>query len=376
MGRSIHRLFAIATTACLASTLQLQPSARSIAKPHLDFAAQAMATDFALQLNTDGQLMAARSGGRSGGGSFRGSSGSSSSSRSSGSRSRPAPRNNSSSPSRDPYYNPGYNPGPGPVIVPVPVNPGPNVYVNPGSGTTSGQAQSSADDGAGLIILIAILLVLGVSSFLIVFFVLRALRQPVGTRQEREINNDTVTISKIQVALLAEARYIQTELTKLSLEVDTDEEWGLLQLLQESALALLRSPENWSHVRASSQTVKSREEAEQMFNQLSIAERSKYTTETLTNVGGRVQRKDNYTPDPNKDPASYIVVTLLVGTADDRPLFGEVRTSDELKAVLEKLAAISSEYLMVFELIWTPQAESDSLTYDELLTEYTDMYQI
>ncbi len=35
-----------------------------------------------------------------------------------------------------------------------------------------------------------------------------------------------------------------------------------------------------------------------------------------------------------------------------------------------------SDYLMMFELIWSPQVETDSLTYDELLTEYTNMAQI
>ncbi len=31
------------------------------------------------------------------------------------------------------------------------------------------------------------------------------------------------------------------------------------------------------------------------------------------------------------------------------------------------------EYLMVFELIWSPQDASDSLTEEELLTEYSDL---
>lgn len=40
------------------------------------------------------------------------------------------------------------------------------------------------------------------------------------------------------------------------------------------------------------------------------------------------------------------------------------------------MASIRSDYLMVFELLWSPQTETDSLTYDELLTEYTEMVQI
>jgi uncharacterized membrane protein len=190
------------------------------------------------------------------------------------------------------------------------------------------------------------------------------------------IENDIVTVSRVQVALLAEARTIQAELTTLSEQVDTSTAEGLLQLLQETALALLRSPENWSHVLGSSETVKTREAAEGLFNQVAIAERSKYTVETLTNVGGRVNRSTNYQVDLDKDPASYIVVTLLVGSTHDQPLFAEVRTPEQLKDVLKALASMPADHLLVFELLWTPQVESDSLTYDELLTEYTDMVQI
>lgn len=197
-----------------------------------------------------------------------------------------------------------------------------------------------------------------------------------GSSAAQELENDTVTVSKIQVALLAQARSIQSQLTELSLNVDTDTSEGLMQLLQESALALLRSPENWTHVLATSQTVKSREDAEAIFNQVSIQERSKFSAETLTNVGGRVRQQKPVMPDLDDDPAAYIVVTLLVGTADDKPLFEEIRTAEALKDALEKLASISPDYLMVFELLWSPQAETDSLTYDELLTEYTDMVQI
>lgn len=190
-----------------------------------------------------------------------------------------------------------------------------------------------------------------------------------------ELDNNTVTVSKIQVALLAQAREIQADLTQFSLEIDTDTEEGLYQLMQESILALLRSPENWSHVLASSETVKSREAAEALFNQISVAERSKFSVETLSNVGGKVHRRD-FKPDPEEDPASYIVVTLVAGTAHDKPLFDKIQTEAALKESLQKLAAIPPDYLMVFELLWSPQDAQDSLTYEELLTEYTEMAQI
>lgn len=197
-----------------------------------------------------------------------------------------------------------------------------------------------------------------------------------GYTGNREIDNDTVTVTRLQVALLSQARYIQDSLTEYTLNADTDTTEGLTELLQESVLALLRSPENWSHVRVNSQTVKSREQATQLFEQISIEERSKFSAETLANVGGRVRRQ---AMPKNEDdaPASYIVVTLVLGTADDRPLFDEkIRTTQELQAALQRLGSITPEYLLVFELLWSPQDASDSLTYDELLTEYPGLIQI
>lgn len=271
------------------------------------------------------------SGGRSSGGSFRRSP-----SQSSGSSSRPS--NNS----------PSYGGG----------------YVVPYGGYSSGYSAG----GFGLL-LVGLLLVGGVG--LGIWF-LMGLQKGSSTT---ELDNDVVTVSKVQVALLAQGRAIQAQLSEIVENADTNTPEGLQQELQEAALALLRMPENWSHVLSSSQTVQSREAAETLLNQVSIAERSKFSTETLTNVGGRVKRK-TFSPDPDQDPASYIVVTLLVGTADDTPLFDEIRTVEALKAALERLSSTNSDYLLVFELLWSPQNEADSLTYDELLTEYTDMVQI
>jgi uncharacterized membrane protein len=278
---------------------------------------------------------ARRSGGRSSGGSFRRST---------------SPSNNSSG-SRPSNSSPTYRGG------------GSSVYVAPSYGSSSSSA-------SGFVLLLVALLVVGGIGTLVWLIIMDMKGKPRG-----ELDNDKVTISKVQVALLAEGRAIQSQLSEIVANADTETPEGLHQELQEAILALLRMPENWSHVLASSETVKSREEAEAILSKTSIAERSHFSTETLTNVGGKITKKE-VAIDPDKEPASYIVVTLLIGTADDKPLFGEVRTVEALKETLEKLSAINSDYLMVFELLWSPQDEKDSLSYDEMLTEYTGMLQI
>lgn len=249
-------------------------------------------------------------------------------------------------------------------------NGGSSVYVGPSYGGYGYGGGYSTPISGGLLLLIALIVVGGIG--FAVWYVLWANK---GKSANRELDNDIVTVSKIQVALLAEGKAIQPQLAEIVANADFSTAEGLQQHVQEAALALLRMPENWSHVQTRSETLKSRDEGKALFEQWSIAERSKYTEETLTNVEGKLIHKE-YEIDVDKEPASYIVVTLLIGTADDKPLFEAVRTAESLKAVLGKIASINSDYLLVFELLWTPEAEGDSLTYDEMLTEYTDMLQI
>ncbi len=65
-----------------------------------------------------------------------------------------------------------------------------------------------------------------------------------------------------------------------------------------------------------------------------------------------------------------------MGTADDRPLLSPIYSANELNTALQRLGATSPDYLMVFELLWSPQDPSDSLTDDELLAGYSDLIQI
>lgn len=298
------------------------------------------------------QAFAKSSGGRSGGGSFRG-----------GSRSGGSNSGGSNSGGSNSGYSSGGNN---------------NVIIAPGGGYYG--------TGGGFLPVLLIMMLFGIPAIgLIAFFILSSRQQSSGNYgnnlnlnnagQNNERDNDIVTVTKLQVALNAYTKDIQSQLSELTLKVDTSTTEGLFELLQESALILLRNPENWSHVLASSETLQI-DQADSVFNQFSLQERSKFSAETLTNVKGTVKQKEAIIPGLEEDPAAYIVVTLLVGTADDKPLFKEVRSAESLKAALEKVASVPADYLFAFELLWSPQVEADSLTYDELLTEYTDMVQI
>jgi uncharacterized membrane protein len=315
----------------------------------------------------DQSAEAKSSAGRSGGGSF---------SRSSPSNSKPATSpSNPSTPTRtnnndrDSFSRTQPSGGGSTIVAPVIIN---NDPYRSGYNTPYVTSQSSTSNEMSWIVWLILLAIGGsITYFVIRFFFFRNKAKGVGG----DLGNETFTVSKLQVALLSQAREVQARLTELSLQVDTNTPEGLMTLMQESAIALIRTPENWTHVSTNSQSVK-RDKAEELFTKTSLEERSKFSEETLVNVGGRRATRTAAIASLEKDPSAYIVVTMIIGTEHDKPLFGDIRNTQELRTALEAIASIPASHLLIFELLWSPQADSDSLTYDELLTEYSNMIQI
>lgn len=187
----------------------------------------------------------------------------------------------------------------------------------------------------------------------------------------QELVNSVVTVSFLQVALRAEARRMQVALNEIAETADTTTSTGLFELLQQTSGLLLDYSRYWTHVAANSQTVNSIEEAEALYNQHLVREQSKFSVETLTNVNGQIERQPAIAT--NSQTPAYIVVTLLLGTADDAPLFGEIYSASVLRDTLQDIRLMQPRYLMVFETLWTPQNPYDSLTDEELATDYAEL---
>lgn len=284
--------------------------------------------------NADGAL-AARSGGRIGGGSFR----------------VPSSRTYSPAPRTYAPGGGGYYPGGGfgfPFIVPI-----------------------FGFGGGGLFTL---LIFIAVATFL-----LRSFRSIAGNEEgEYGVASPTISVARLQVGLLAKARELQADLNRIAENADTNTSEGLAQVLQESTLALLRHPEYWVYGGTESQQARL-ESAEAQFNRLAITERSKFSQETLSNVNNLLKhaeaRKaleaagDLALPE---NPAEYIVVTLLVATQGKLEL-PQVNSDQDLRRAISQMGAVSSDRLLAMEVLWTPQAEGDTLSAEDVLVEYPEL---
>jgi uncharacterized membrane protein len=225
----------------------------------------------------------------------------------------------------------------------------------------------------------------GLFSLLLLVIVAGAIMQAFRGRGEGEGitgMDSKVSVAKIQVGLLASARSLQQELTRLALESDTSSSEGLAVVTRETAVSLMRHPEYWVYVSSANENTKFAL-AEQKFNSLVMSERSKLNTETLSNVGGRVLQGKTAASLPSEgslsleDPSEYIVVTMLLAVAGDSlSKLPVLRSSEDLQAALSVIGSVPEDNLLAVEILWEPQSENYTLTNDEVLTVYPDLVRI
>jgi uncharacterized membrane protein len=284
-----------------------------------------------------GDALAARSGGRIGGGSFR------------------APSRGYSAPSNGGGYNRGYGGGYGggfsPFFLP---------FMFGGGGGS----------------LFSLMIMIAVGGFL-----LQTFKRVTGgdSLDGGDVYNPQVSISQIQVGLLADARSVQSKLDQLAKTVNAETASGRMHLLQETSLELLRHPEYWTYGKTGTQQAKL-DRAEAVFNQLSLAERGKFTTETLSKVNNQLRQADtnavlNSTGElatAEQERAEYIIVTLLVAATRSIQL-PKINGDSDLRQALQTLGSLDASAIVAVEAIWTPQANGDALTTDDILTYYPDL---
>lgn len=182
--------------------------------------------------------------------------------------------------------------------------------------------------------------------------------------------NPKVTVAKVQVGLLAQAKDLQKELNDLAQRADTGSASGRSMVLQEATLSLLRHPEYWVYGKTES-NISQLDSAESQFNRLALSERSKYDEETLYNVEGISQQKTTETSS-GEMPSEYIVVTIIAGVQGKMEM-PKANSADDIRQALRQLGSTGSENLLAVEVIWTPQAENDTLSNDDLLAAYPDL---
>lgn len=225
--------------------------------------------------------------------------------------------------------------------------------------------------GGGFGGLFTIILFIGLANF-----IMRTVREAREGGEGVGIDNPTVSVAKLQIGLLAEARYLQEDLNRMAVSADTSSSEGLTQVLQEATLSLLRHPEYWQYATASTESTRLLS-AEQSFNQLVLAERSKFSAETLTNVNARLEQAKARVEAKGGElaemkPGEYIVASVIVATQGKLSL-PRVSSPQDVRKALSALGSVSSDRLLAVEILWSPQASGETLSSDEMIAEYPEL---
>jgi uncharacterized membrane protein len=270
--------------------------------------------------------------------------------------------------------------GGGSFRAPRPTAPAPRTYTNPGGGYYPGGGFGFPflfpifGFGGGFGGLFTLLIFIAIANFLVRSFRSIGEGSDYGTSYASS-TNPSVSVVKLQVGLLAQARSLQDDLNRIAVTADTGSSQGLAQLLQETTLSLLRHPDYWAY--AASEDKQTRLlSAEAEFNRYTLSARSKFSEETLSNVNSQLSQSQPKAVLPGDGaetaPGEYILATLVVATQGKLNL-PSINSSDDLRRALSQVGAISSDDLLAVEVLWTPQQSGETLTADEMIAEYPDL---
>lgn len=180
---------------------------------------------------------------------------------------------------------------------------------------------------------------------------------------------DIATVSKLQIAFSAQARQLRQKLGQISSITDLNQNQDIVDLICKTVLALV-SQQDWTHVSCTSVSLP-QSEMKAEFKTISHNERNKFINREsiLTNYRKRARQGNS----SYQDSYRYVVVTLILCTTHNTPLFNKIHTEQQLIEELAKLSKLSKDSLIKFELLWNPQQDNTYLDNDELLMQYSDM---
>jgi uncharacterized membrane protein len=185
------------------------------------------------------------------------------------------------------------------------------------------------------------------------------------------IEADRSYVYKVQLGLGRSARGLQQRLEQFAADGDTSSEAGLAQLLQQTALELMREKDSIRYGQAEGAGPMSLQKGETKLNGLALAERSRFEVERVRGADGKVRRSQAAAA-TSDEVLEYLLVTVLVATRVPLEL-GKLTDLTELETVLRDLGGVAPEALLGLEVVWTPADPDDALTEKELLATYPEL---
>jgi uncharacterized membrane protein len=195
-----------------------------------------------------------------------------------------------------------------------------------------------------------------------------------------ENSDEEYTTVKMQFALHSTADHIRDEIKRMAEELNFDNGDDLKTLLSETSSLLIGNEDYIKYAFATvSPKTRSITQAESIFESTANQEREKLSQETFKKLRGRSVTKQMLA-EGNKpsfmEIKEYIVFTIVASLANTKISVADDYSWENYKSVLQKVAMVSSSNIVAVEIIWSPDAEGDVLTEDDITMHYGNMIQL
>jgi len=183
-----------------------------------------------------------------------------------------------------------------------------------------------------------------------------------------------IGVSMLQIAIDARSRrFVQAALAHIVGESDTKSAEGLARLLGGAARSLESARLAWIYCGAQRIDAMPPTEARRTHLRFANDARARFQTELVRAEKGHTTRVD--APEPvahAHEGEGVVVVTLVVATQQRLPAIDPTKVA-EIEQLLAQLSTLPAQKLVALELIWSPAAENDRMSTDELESRYPEL---
>jgi uncharacterized membrane protein len=183
-----------------------------------------------------------------------------------------------------------------------------------------------------------------------------------------------IGVSVVQIAIDARARrFVQAALAEIVAASNTGSREGLAKLLTGASRALVGTRIAWIYAGTRRFDPTRADLARATHARAAHDVRARFDNELLRKVDGTTTTAAAPALTPREHEGEGVVVVSLV-VASYRTLHAADPTRpDEIERLLEQLATLPARELVALEVIWSPSAEDDRMSTDELEARYPEL---
>ena len=261
--------------------------------------------------------------------------------------------------------------------------PYPRIDYDTSSGSGFAPATSRDDDGwLTVLFVVAFVIVLAALVILVLFILGRESESPPSGQVRvlgppASFSQGLVDVSMLQLAVDWRARrFVQASLAELARTVDTASKEGRARLLSRTTEALRATKLAWLYAGARNFRPMLPSRAQDEFRRIADDVRATYQQEIVRASAGRVVSVEAVGVKAKPHEGAGVVLVSVVVAARREIFDVDAKRSASLETLLRTFAALRPYDLVAVSIVWTPAAEEDRMSTDELEARHRHLKRI